>query len=178
MEKLTEPKAPLRAQPRYGWTRAPLLEPGNTRVAGGGAASPQSAVPTVPMKDAVLYQKEIDNSAITYRHDPRDRHMLHTNVSLGLFIVLILVVASAPRLWERHSGYRQAALTEQVERLKVVRESLKVERGRLADLRRVATLAEAMGFSQTEDSSYAWTSARPLRGGGEHRVAQLVPAPE
>ena len=64
----------------------------------------------------------------------------------GLFVVLLSLIATSPRLWVRHSGYRQAQLTETVEQLVAVREHLKVEKGRLEDLQRVAVLAADLGL--------------------------------
>ncbi len=178
MEKKTEPNAPLPRQPLYGWTNAST--PGNARgqAVGSGAAGSRAKVQSMPMEGAVLYQKAIDNSSLSYRHDPRDRYVLRTHVSWGLFVVLILLLASGPRLWVRQSGYRQANLTETIEQLVAVREHLKVEKGRLEDLQRVAALAQELGLGETEDDSYTWTAARPPGGTSEPTVARLISGQE
>ncbi len=178
MEKKTEPNAPLPRQPQYGWSNASMPRQVLGHAAGSGAGGPPEKVRSMPMEGAVLYQKAIDNTSVSYRHDPRDRYVLSTHVSWGLFVVLILLIASGPRLWVRHSGYRQAQLTETIEQLTAVREDLKVERGRLEDLRRVAALAEEIGLGETDEGSFVWPAAHPLDGGTEPTVARLFSSQE
>ena len=178
MEKNTEPNAPLPRQPQYGWTDVSMPDYTRDDSEGSGAELSPARVRSMPMEGAVLYQKAIDNSSVRYRHDPRDRYALRTHVSWGLFVVLILLLASGPRLWVRHSGYRQAQLTETIEQLTAVREHLKVEKGRLEDLQRIAGLAQEIGLEETEDTSYTWTPARPLGGGPVPTVARLISTPE
>lgn len=178
MENRTEPNAPLPWLPQYGWTTASMRDNARGRAAGSGAGRSPAKAQSIPMEGAVLYQKAIDNSSVSYRHDPRDRYVLRTHVSWGLFVVLILILASGPRLWVRHSGYRQAQLTETIEQLTAVREHLKVEKGRLEELQRVAALAQELGLGETEDDSYTWTAARPLDGASEPTVARLISSQE
>ena len=178
MEKKTEPKAPLPRRPQYGWTNASVPHDARGHAEGSGAGPSPARAHSMPMEGAVLYQKAIDNSSVSYRHDPRDRYVLRTHVSWGLFVVLVLLLASGPRLWVRHSGYRQAQLSETIEQLTAVREHLKVEKGRLEDLQRVAALAQELGLGETEDASYAWTAARPPSGGPEPTVARLISSQE
>ena len=174
MEKTTEPNAPLPQYAQYGWSNASLPQ-AVLGTATGGGASRRSPTPgqVAPMEGAVLYQKKIDNSAVRYRHDPRDRAALRRHVSWGLFVVFLLLLAFGPRLWVRHLGYRQAKLTETIEQLTLVRDQLKVRRGRLQDLRRVAALAEQRGLMQTEESSYTWFAPPSSESGTRRAVAQL-----
>ena len=175
MEKRTEPNAPLPRLPRYGWSQAPTPGemPGAAGTGGGAEPSASSGTRAMPMEGAVLYQKAIDNSDVTYRHDPGDRDALRAHVSWGLFVVFLLLLASGPRLWVRHSGYRQAQLAEQAEKLIVIRDQLKVQKGRLEDLRRVAALAEASGLRETEAGRYTWFAPAPADGVTETAVARL-----
>ena len=133
MEKTTRPNAPLQRPLQYGWHSGPPSPSslGEAVRSGAGGTPQEQAQPTsLGMEVAVVYQKRIDNSDVQFRHDPRDRDSLRWQVSLGLFIVLVVLVATAPRLWVRHSGYRQANLGEKIEQLIVVRDQLIVEKGR------------------------------------------------
>lgn len=173
MEKTTEPNAPLSWHPRHGWSNASSASVQLGRAAVSGADSPDRA-PAIPMEGAVLYHKSIDNSSVRYRHDPRDRDALRTQISWGLFVVLMLLVLSGPRLSVRHSGYRQAQLNERIETLIAVREHLKVEKGQLEDLRRIAALAARRGMRETGEGSYVFPERRPLGAEQETAVAQLL----
>ena len=113
------------------------------------------------MEVAVAYQKRIDNSDVHFQHDPRDRDSLRWHVSLGLFIVLVVLVATAPRLWVRHSGYRQAKLSEKIEHLIVVRDQLIVEKGRREELSQIAEHAKQIGLRETDANSYTWFAPQP-----------------
>ncbi len=175
MEKNTEPNAPLRRHPGHGWSNA-STPPAVPRDAAAGGADPLPAPAAMPMEGAVLYQKSIDNSSLRYRHDPRDRDALRAHISWGLFVVMILLLASGPRLWVRHSGYRQAQMTETIDELIAVREHLKVEKGRLEDLRRVAVLAQRIGLRETGEGSYVFPEQRLIGAEPETAVAQLFPA--
>lgn len=176
MEKKTEPNAPLPWQPQVGWGGAPPPTPTENRslAMASGAELPPAARRSIPMEGAVLYRKSIDNSSVKYRHDPTDRHALRAQLSWGLFFVVVLLLATSPRLLVRHSGYRQAQLSAKIEKLVAVREHLKVEKGRVEDLQRVERLAAELGFSSTGDESYTWTGERRLGGGSEPTVAQLI----
>ncbi len=177
MEKTTKPNAPLPGPPQHGWRHGPTPERvlGKAVGSGAGGTSPKPAQPTsLGMEGAVLYQKTIDNSAVNYRHDPRDRDALRWHVSLGLFIVLTVLLASGPRLWVRHSGYRQAELSEKIEQLIVVRDQLKVQKGRLEELARVASFAEQIGLQETQEDRYTWFAPEPAEEDPETAVARLL----
>ena len=177
MEKVTRPNVPLPRQPRYGWQHGEMPEQtlGHTGGSGARGAFPEPSKSMArSMAGAVLYQKSIDNSAVWYWHDPSDRFSLRRHVSWGLFVVFVVVLVSGPRLWVRHSGYRQAELAQDIDDLVGVRDRMKVRKGRLEDPSRVAALAEDRGFHETEEDSYVW-SALPLSEEGlETEVAQLV----
>ncbi len=174
MEKKSAPNAPRLRHPKSGRSdvSGPLKVPGQAAVSGARRGSSTPA-PTMPMEGAFLYHKTIDNSSLSYRHDPGDRDALRSIVSGGLFVVLLFVLLFGPRLWVRHSGYRQAKLIERIEQLTVVRDQLKVQRGRLEDLRRVAALADQRGLRETEEGSYTWFAPRPIEVGAGQAVAQL-----
>lgn len=178
MEKTSALNAPLPRHTRSSRGNGPLPALRRGRAAGSGARGGQSASGTfVPMEGAVLYQKAIDNSGVRYRHDPRDRDVWRSLVSGGLFVALLFILAFGPRLWVRHSGYRQAQLREQIEQLTVVRDQLKVRKGSLEDLRRVAALAGERGLEETEAKSYTWFAPQPIESGpGRKAVAQLFGA--
>ena len=177
MEKTNKPNAPLSHQSQYGWRHgempARVLGSDAGSGAGGTVPSRPARLTSMGLEGAVLVQKTIDNSAVEYQHDPRDRDALRKQVSWGLFIVLIVLLASGPRLWVRQAGYRQAGMINKIEQLTVVRDQLKVQKGRLEDLRRVAALAEQSGLRETDGASYTWFVAPPVEEDHETAVARL-----
>ncbi len=172
MEKKTERNAPLPRLPGYGWSNASNPSAVPARAPADGADPSESAF-AMPMEGAVLCQKQIDNSGVRYRHDPRDRYALRTHISWGLFVVLLLLMVSGPRLWVRHSGYRQALLAETIDDLVAVREHLKVEKGRLEDLGRVTVLAQRMGLTEAGEEHGNFPDLHPPEPEIETTVAQL-----
>ena len=176
MEKTNRPNAPLPMPPQHGWRHGSPSQQvlGKAVRSGAGGTPPKPAQPTsLGMEVAVLYHKRIDNSDVHFQHDPRDRDSLRWHVSLGLFIVLVVLVATAPRLWVRHSGYRQAKLGEQIEQLIVVRDQLKVEKGRREELSRVAEHAGLIGLRETDADRYTWFAPEPAEKDPETEVARL-----
>lgn len=175
MEKENRPNAPSLDQAQYGWSTSSLPQQVLRNDTSGGAV-PRHPPSTrfAPMEGAVLYQKRIDNSGVRYRHDPRDRDAMRRQVSWGLFVVFLVIVWFAPRLWVRHLGYREARLTETVAQLTLVRDQLKVERGRLQDRRLIAARAELEGLQETDEGSYTWFAPRPVDSGLEPAVALLI----
>lgn len=173
MEKQQEQGAPLARPPLYGWSRVSMPQPvPSARSASGAAAGGTSAAGNRPaMEGTVLYQKVIDNSTVHYRYDPRDREVLRRSVSWGLFIVLLVLMASGPRVWVRHSGYRQAELNQRIDDLVTQRDQLKVRKGRMEELQRVAMLAEQSGLQETDEARFRWHTAPSNEGDGE--VARL-----
>ena len=160
-------------------TSGALATPRASVLAPGGI-SPRTAPPKpgMSMEGAVLYRKAIDNSGVRYKHDPQDRHLLARNISLGLFAVFVLLVLSGPRLWVRQWGYRQEQLAQRIERLAAVRDQLKVQRGRLEDLARIAALAELDGLAETDPERYNWAGeAQPGNfAATDTAVARLFPS--
>ena len=175
MEKENRPNAPLPEQTQYGWSTSSLPQQVLRHDPSGGAVPrhPPSAR-FAPMEGAVLYQKRIDNSGVRYRHDPRDRDSLRRQVSWGLFVVFLVIVWFAPRLWVRHLGYREARLTERIAEQTLVRDQLKVKIGSLGDRRRVAALAEMGGLQETDEGSYTWFAPRPVDSASPPAVALLI----
>lgn len=181
MEKKREASAPLPKATRYGWSPGTMPErmlgKANGSGAGGGLPLPVPPGP-IGIEGTMLYQKSIDNSTVHYKHDPSDRDALRRYVSLALFVVLMVCAFSAPRIWVRHSGYRQAELNQKIEQLAVVRDRLKVTKGRLEDLRRVAVFAELIGLQETEESNYTWFAPSETGAAGRPEVAQLLVSEE
>lgn len=174
MEKTTRPTAPLPGQPQPGCLpgELPVRNPGEVSGGGaGGTLAKPAQLTSFGTEGALLYQKRIDNSAVHYRYDPRDRDFLRWQVSLGLFLVLMVLIATAPRLWVRHSGYRQAKLSEKIEQLIVVRDRLIVEKGHREDLSRVAEYATRIGLRETDEARYTWFA--PESAETETAVARL-----
>ena len=174
MERELTQKAPPARQSHQGWSEGASGHSSSSLAAPGGAARHVAGLaPSMPIEGAVLYKKTIDNSGVRYRHDPKDRDALRKHVSWGLFVVFVLLLLSGPRLWVRHSGYRQAQLVDRIEQLVAVRDQLKVQRGRLEDLRRVAALAELGGLRETGADSYSWFAPRLVDEESEKAVARL-----
>ena len=175
MEKTNRPHAPRPVSPQYGWRDPRTVETALGRAEGGarGAEPGRGSAMPVEIGGAVIYQKRFDNGDVHYRHDPRDRASLRWHVSVGLFVALMLLLAFGPRLWVRHSGYRQAELTAKVNRLVAVRDQLKYEKGRREGLARVAELAQELGLRQTEENSYMWFTPQPGEEELEHAVVRL-----
>ena len=141
----------------------------------GGAAAPVAGqAQSMSIEGAPLYQKRIDNSGIRYRHDPRDREIWQIGLSVGLFLLVLAMLLWGPQRLVTQSGYKQEALRQRVSQLQAVRDELKMQRGRLEDLRRVAALAEAMGLQQTEVDSYNWFVLPPGGEEADSTVARLL----
>jgi hypothetical protein len=79
-----------------------------------------------------------------------------------------------PQRLVTQSGYKQEAMRQRVSQLQAVRDELKMQRGRLADLRRVAALAEGMGLQQTDPDSYSWFVLPPEGGDADTTIARLL----
>ena len=175
MEKENRPNAPLPEPGQYGWSKSSLPQQVlRNRPSGGAIPRHPPSTRAASMEGAVLYQKRTDNSGVRYRHDPRDRDAMRRQISWGLFVVFLLVVWFAPRLWVRHLGYREAQLTESIAQLALVRDQLKVERGRLQDRRLIAARAETEGLQETDEGSYTWFAPRPVDSGSKTAVALLI----
>ena len=179
MEKGLTKKAPLGRQSHLGRRGVPIGRTAPGRAEPGGAAGPVAAqAQSMAIESAPLYQKHIDNSAIRYRHDPRDREIWRVGLSVGLFLLVLAILLWGPQRLVTQSSYKQEALRQRVGQLQAVRDELKMQRGRLEDLRRVAALAEDMGLQQTEPDSYSWFALPPGDGDSETAVARLLRSDE
>ena len=175
MEKVLTKKAPPGRKSHHGRRGAPKERATPSRTAPGGVTRPVAAqAQSMSIGGAPLYQKHIDNSGIRYRHDPRDREVWRVGLSLGLFLMVLAILLWGPQRLVTESGYKQEALRQQVGLLQAVRDELKMQRGRLEDLRRVAVLAEQMGLRQTEPDSYSWLALPPGDGDSDTTVARLL----
>ena len=169
MEKGLTKKAPL------GGHGTSAVQAAHRQATPGGAAGPVAGqAQSMSIDGALLYQKRIDNSGIRYRHDPRDRDIWQVSLSVGLFLLVLAMLLWGPQQLVTQSGYKQEALRQRVSQLQAVRDELKMQRGRLEDLRRVAALAEAMGLQQTEVDSYSWFVLPPGDEEADSTVARLL----
>lgn len=179
MEKGLTKKAPLGRQSHLGRHGVPNGRAMTGRAEPGGAAAPVAArAQSMSIEGAPLYQKHIDNSGIRYRHDPRDREIWRVGLSVGLFLLVLAILLWGPQRLVTQSGYKQETLRQRVEQLQAVRDELKMQRGRLEDLRRVAALAEEMGLQQTEPDSYNWFALPSGDSESETAVARLLRSDE
>ncbi len=179
MEKVLTKKAPPGRQSHHGRRAAPKERATPSPSVPGGATPPAAAqAQSMSIGGAPLYQKRIDNSGIRYRHDPRDREVWRVGLSLGLFLLVLAILLWGPQRLVTQSGYKQEALRQRVGQLQAVRDELKMQRGRLEDLRRVAALAEQMGLRQTEPDSYSWFALPPGDGESDTTVARLLRSAE
>ena len=175
MEKVLTKKAPPGRQSHHGRRGVPSEQATPSQPEPGGVARPVAdSAQSMSIAGAPLYQKQIDNSGVRYRHDPRDREVWRVGLSLGLFLLVLAIALWGPQRMVTQSGYKQEALRQQVGQLEAVRDGLKMQRGRLEDLRRVAVLAEQMGLRQTEPESYSWFALPPGGGESEAAVARLL----
>jgi len=175
MEKGLTKKAPLGRQSHLGRRGTPTGRAAPSLATPSGAAAPVVAqAQSMSIEGAPLYQKRIDNSGIRYRHDPRDREIWQIGLSVGLFLLVLAMLLWGPQRLVTQSGYKQEALRQRVSQLQAVRDELKMQRGRMEDLRRVAALAEAMGLQQTDPGSYSWFVLPPGDGEADTTVARLL----
>ncbi len=128
----------------------------------------------LPLEDVAFFIKQIDNDRVEYRYDPADKRSLRGFVGFGLAAALILLIGYGPRAWVRQSGYRTAALSRQVEELKMVQGQLTVRQGQLGDLRRVADLAAKEGFVEPKPEDYAWQDRTVPPANADNALAQLL----
>ena len=177
MEKGLNKKAPLGRHSHPGRRQQGLpasrAQSGQARPGGAAAEAAPRAQP-MSTTGAPLYRKRIDNSGVRYRSDPRDREIWKFGLSAGLFLLVLATLLWGPQRYATQSTYRQEALRQRVGQLETVRDELRMQRGRLEDLRRVAALAEQMGFEQTEPDSYSWFALPPANAEPDKTVARLL----
>ncbi len=175
MEKVLTKKVPPGRQSQHSRRGVPKRRATPGPSAPGGATRPVAAqTQSMSMGGVPLYPKRIDNSKIRYRYDPRDREVWRVGLSLCLFLLVLAILLWGPQRLVTQSGYKQEALRQRAGQLQAVRDELKMQRGRLEDLRRVAALAEQMGLRQTEPDSYSWFALPPGDGGLDESVARLL----
>ena len=110
----------------------------------------------LPMEEVTLYIKEIDNSDVRRPADPAGRRAFVRMIGSGLLALVVLVLCFGPRAWLRHSGYRQAELSERRQELSEINHHLQVRHAQLSDLRRVVRMAAAQGLSEPPPERYTW----------------------
>lgn len=175
MEKVLTKKVPPGRQSHHGRRGVPKQRATPSPSVPGGATRPVTAqTQSMSMGGVPLYPKRIDNSGIRYRYDPRDREVWRVGLSLCLFLLVLAILLWGPQRLVTQSGYKQEALRQRAGQLQAVRDELKMQRGRLEDLRRVAALAEQMGLRQTEPGSYSWFALPPGDGESDASVARLL----
>ncbi len=175
MEKVLTKKAPPGRQSHHGRRGVSKQRATPSQSAPGGVTRPVAdQSQSMSIGGVPLYPKRIDNSGIRYRHDPRDREVWRVGLSLCLFLLVLAILLWGPQRLVTQSGYKQEALRQRAGQLQAVRDELKMQRGRLEDLRRVAALAEQMGLRQTEPDSYSWFALPPGDGESDATVARLL----
>ena len=128
----------------------------------------------LPLEDVAFFIKDIENDAVEHRYDPSDERSLRGLLGCGLAVALALVILFGPRAWVRHSGYRAAELSRQIEELQVVQDQLTVRQGQLGDLRRVADLAAKDGFIEPRPGDYAWQDRTVPPASPDNALALLL----
>jgi hypothetical protein len=108
------------------------------------------------MEDVALFIKDIDNSLVRRKADPRGKSAWLRFVVSGATIALVLLMSSGPRAWLRHSGYRQAAMETQYQKLQEFNRQLKVRHAMLSDLQRISVLAAEQGFVEPPTGQFEW----------------------
>jgi len=108
------------------------------------------------MEDVTLFVKNIDNSQVRRKADPRGKAAWLRFVVSGTMILLVVLLSSGPRAWLRHSGYRQADLEKEYQALLEINRQLKVRQAMLSDLQRISELAAAEGFVEPATDQFDW----------------------
>jgi len=121
-----------------------------------GLSRRQTATRPLPMEEVTLFIKQIDNSQVRRKADPRGKAAWLRFVVSGTMILLALLLSSGPRAWLRHSGYRQADLEKEYQALLEINRQLKVRQAMLSDLQRISVLAAADGFVEPPANQFDW----------------------
>jgi hypothetical protein len=108
------------------------------------------------MEDVALFIKQIDNSQVRRKADPRGKAVWLKFVVSGTMILMAVLLSSGPRAWLRHSGYRQADLEKEYQALLEINRQLKVRQAMLSDLQRISVLAAAEGFVEPAADQFDW----------------------
>jgi hypothetical protein len=108
------------------------------------------------MEDVALFIKDIDNSLVRRKADPRGKSAWLRFVISGAMIALVVLMSSGPRAWLRHSGYRQAEMETQYQTLLEFNSQLKVRQAMLSDLQRVSVLAAEQGLVEPPAGQFEW----------------------
>ncbi|MBI1354406.1 MAG: hypothetical protein GC160_08670 [Acidobacteria bacterium] len=151
----------------WGWDGADEVErPAASRFCYDGAAAGRARKAglsrrraggrPLPMEEVILFRKSFDNSRVRRPVDPADKRSWLRTVGVLAMLLLLAIVALGPRAWLRHSGYRQAELSERRMELQELERHLQVRHAQLTDLRRVGRVAAAMGLEAPPPEHYAW----------------------
>jgi hypothetical protein len=129
------------------------------------------------MEEVTLFIKNIDNSQVRRKADPRGKAAWLRFVASGTMILLVLLLSSGPRAWLRHSGYRQADLEKEYQALLEINRQLKVRQSMLSDLQRISELAAAEGFVEPPPDQFDWQDGVTPSDGSELAVNGLAGPP-
>jgi hypothetical protein len=108
------------------------------------------------MEEVALFIKDLDNSQVRRKADPRGKAVWLKFVVSGAIILMAVLLSSGPRAWLRHSGYRQADLEKEYQALLEINRQLKVRQAMLSDLQRISVLAAAEGFVEPAADQFDW----------------------
>ncbi len=129
------------------------------------------------MEEVTLFIKDIDNSRVRRKADPRGKVAWLRFVVSGTMILLALLVSSGPRAWLRHSGYRQADMDKEYQALLEINRQLKVRQAMLSDLQRISVLAAAEGFVEPPPDQFDWQDGAAAPAGTSELAANHLGEP-
>lgn len=121
-----------------------------------GLSRRQTASRPLPMEEVALFIKDIDNSLVRRKPDPRGKSAWLRFVVSGAMILMVVLLSSGPRAWLRHSGYRQAEMERDYQQLLEFNQQLKVRQAMLSDLQRISVLAAEQGFVEPPTDQFEW----------------------
>jgi hypothetical protein len=129
------------------------------------------------MEEVTLFVKNIDNSQVRRKADPRGKAAWLRFVVSGTMILLALLVSSGPRAWLRHSGYRQADMEKEYQALLEINRQLKVRQAMLSDPQRISVLAAAEGFVEPPPDQFDWQDGAGAPAESSEMAANRVVEP-
>lgn len=132
----------------------------------------------LPMEDVLLYVKPIDNSRVRRPVDPADKKAWLRTVGVLATVLVLAILALGPRAWLRHSGYKQAELSEARLGLLELERHLQVRHAQLTDLRRVGRVAAANGLVSPPPERYAWQDLTVGTSVPEAALAEIFAEPQ
>jgi hypothetical protein len=129
------------------------------------------------MEEVSLFIKQIDNSQLRRKADPRGKAAWLKFVASGSMILVVLLLSSGPRAWLRHSGYRQAEMEKEYQALLQINRQLKVRQSILSDLQRISILAAEQGLVEPPPDRFEWQDRTIVPNAGSELADNLTTGP-